>query len=218
MAISVVASNSAVGAATMTVTKPTGTADGDLMVAVTSCDNVGTYAALGAPAGWTLRGGLDSGANKSPVKVFTKTAASEGASYAFTCSSGEDGVGIITTLRGVTTNIADWVFSFSFDATTGTTRTAPSVSGVGELLLSYAMISQNGASSTVTIPSGMTVCDTDGTGYVAAGLAYLASPSNPTGTKSWTFGHTADFGGVTASILLAQPATTNTTNFFFGGA
>lgn len=218
MAISVVASNSAVGGAgTITVTKPTGTADADIMVAVSSCDNVGTYAGLTAPAGWTLRGGLDSGASKSPVKVWTKTAASEGANYAFGCTNGEDGVTIITTLRGVTTTVTDWLYSFTFDATTGTTRTAPSISGVGEMLLSYAMISQNGASSTVTVPSGMTLCDSDGTGFVAAGLAYLLSPSNPTGTKSWTFGHAADFGGVTASILLAQPATTNTTNFFFGG-
>jgi|SRR6185503_1121039 len=217
MTISVVASSSNVGGAgTITVTKPTGTANGNTMVAVSSCDNAGLYAALTAPTGWALLGGLDSGSGKSPIKIWTKVAASEGTSYAFGCTNGEDGVTIITTLTGVTTSISNWICSFNFETGTGTTRTAPSITGSGEMLLSYSMISQNGAAATFTTPSGMTECDANNTGFVAAQLAYLVSPSNPTGTKSWVASHAADFGGVSASILLANPST-NTTNFFFGG-
>lgn len=66
---------------TVTVTKPSQTADGDLMIAVT----VGPVATVTPPAGWTLMASyVDTTAVQS--NLYKKIASSEGASYQFTWS------------------------------------------------------------------------------------------------------------------------------------
>lgn len=69
-------------AANLTINKPTGTADGDILVAFISKDNT---AAVTAPAGWNLIG--EATANAYYSGAWWKRAASEGASWQWTFTS-----------------------------------------------------------------------------------------------------------------------------------
>jgi hypothetical protein len=71
---------SGTSANSVTVTKPSQTADGDLMLAVT----VGPVATVTPPAGWTLLGSFTDTTVQS--NLYKKIASSEGASYAFSFS------------------------------------------------------------------------------------------------------------------------------------
>lgn len=213
MAGSFVAAASVQGAGTMTCANPTGTVLGDVMTAFVSTD-YGTYAAMTAPTGWTLRGGYDAGSNAIHVKVFTKTAgASEATSYAFPQGTSSDGTVNIVTARGCTET--GLIISVVFDTSTSTSRAAPSLTGAvaGAVLLCGAMLLNAGASPptrTFTPPSGMTECaDIQAGNYTASTVAYLLGPSSPTGTKTFTCSGVAnvDVGGIQSSIVLQQSAT-----------
>src|SRR3990167_2694435 len=75
----------------LNITKPTGTADGDLLVAhiASSLDAVDNHV-VSTPAGWTLLFEQEVGAsaNSGCMTIFYKVASSEGASYNFTNASG----------------------------------------------------------------------------------------------------------------------------------
>lgn len=81
------------GVSSKSVTKPTGTADGDLLVAIMGSDpDTVSASSLDAPAGWTLRSTSPTGgaATAGWMKFWTKTAASEPSSWTFTTSSLSD--------------------------------------------------------------------------------------------------------------------------------
>lgn len=67
----------------VTVTKPAGTADGDLLVAVIAEAGTG---AITAPAGWTLAGDATAGTSLRSA-IYWKIASSEGASWTWTLAS-----------------------------------------------------------------------------------------------------------------------------------
>lgn len=82
---------SGVSATSVTVTKPTGTADGDLLIAITHSP---ASSSITAPAGWTRLGTFD---DPSQIRsaIYKKFASSEGASYAWTFgTAGAIGVSI----------------------------------------------------------------------------------------------------------------------------
>jgi len=72
---------------TLTISKPSGTADGDILLAIIAAFTFGALTSVSAPSGWTeiARGYPDE--NLWAV-IFWKRASSEGASYDFTCSGG----------------------------------------------------------------------------------------------------------------------------------
>lgn len=71
-----------------TLTKPSGTVDGDLLVACHICVLNGTLPSVTGPAGWTLVSGfptdVSDGSFKGQLRVYYKQASSEGASYTWT--------------------------------------------------------------------------------------------------------------------------------------
>lgn len=81
----------------MTINKPTDTADGDLMVAFITRSN--PEAITNTPAGWDLRG-YQSNDNDYTRWVYTKIAASEGANYTWDWSLYVQTAGWIGTYRG----------------------------------------------------------------------------------------------------------------------
>lgn len=197
---------------TLTVSKPTGTVEGDVMIAL-----LAYYSALtinSAPAGWTLlttqTGGTDAG-----IKVYYKVAgASEPASYAWTISAGDDFVGIISTFYNVNTTTPIDAYGGQ-GGTTTTTLTAPSITTtVANTHLVYlaGFNDANVTGASATAPSGMTETDDyAGTlyswGYVA-GAAQAAAGA--TGTKAATLAT----GHQYAAVLLALkplPAVAGTT-------
>lgn len=210
MAGSIVNAASVASATTSLVcNKPTGTAQSDVLVAAVATD-FATYAAMTAPGGWTLRAGHDQGANSIHLKVFTLTAgAAEGSTYTFVQGASSDGVCTIVAVRGV--EEAGLIAPTpTYTSTTGSTRTAPTVSGAnsGAVLLAGAMTDGSGGLTTWTPPSGMTEQgDVQSATFTTQSVATLLDPGSPTGTKDFVCtGTPVAPGGVQWSlVLLATP-------------
>ncbi len=136
--VSVVASAtaSATGSQTLTITKPTGTTDGDLMImhVIYSDSTVST------PSGWTLKDSNTTASN-GYTYLFYKVASSEGASYSVvSVPSGNHGVlGTIVTLRNQASSPFDQQ-SKTVDTTTDTTANGTAITPTTKpqsLLLSF---------------------------------------------------------------------------------
>jgi hypothetical protein len=140
MAVTYVASNiapawpggSANNTSSITITKPTGTVDGDVMIA---CIVTGSGAIVSSPAGWTVIDIVDNASNLKMVTWY-KVANGEGASYNFTDDSGNTLPlnGSIQTFRGVDTSAP---INISGTATSTTTDpvTTPTVATTERALM-----------------------------------------------------------------------------------
>jgi hypothetical protein len=80
----------------VTITKPTGTVDNDVMLAALSCDG----GSITPPAGWTLVQSLPSTDADQIFEVYRRVAASEGANYQFNLSGVFEVVSAIVTYSG----------------------------------------------------------------------------------------------------------------------
>lgn len=88
----------AVGVATVTVTKPAGTVDGDILIAG-AVGGGASASAVTAPAGWT-QWGSDLAVGTTHGAFFWKRAASEGANYVFTSTGAAATEGQIVCVSG----------------------------------------------------------------------------------------------------------------------
>lgn len=127
MGLSYVASASITNAAGSTIQNqscavPTGTANGDTMIAIAYGPDTGT-ATLTAPTGWTSASTtVNDATNSLSATLFTRVAASEPSSYTWKASSSVIwGVGIVT-IRSASTSSP-----FDASATNSTTSSSPSV-------------------------------------------------------------------------------------------
>jgi hypothetical protein len=187
--------------------KPALTVDGNLMFAY-QFNDFGTHAGMTAPAGWSLLTGVDKGSSAEHLKIWTKVASSEGASYSWPMGSGVDGCVSIISLGGVNTNLASWQWATPVWSANSQTRTAASVSGAvpGSVLLCGTTADMNNTATTVTPPSGMTeLADVQSTTWAIQSIAGLVGPSNPSGTKAFVYSN-ANFwvtnGGIESSIII----------------
>ena len=122
---------------TITVSKPSGTAEGDTMYFVVYL--TASTGSITTPSGWTAiySNSVPASSTSSHASLFRKTAgASEPSSYSVTISSGRASASIIT-VRGAATS--DDATGEAVDTTAGLTVTAPDVTATGtnELLLSW---------------------------------------------------------------------------------
>lgn len=139
VAVRSVSSNSA-NANTVTVTKPSGTADGDYLVATCGTRN-GTCS---APAGWTSVGEVTYDTNRSTI--FYRIASSEGASYIFTNNGGASGIAVgITAITGAATGTAP-TYAGQANASSST-ATAPTITPAANSLI---MLVCSGNSSSIS--------------------------------------------------------------------
>lgn len=175
-----------VGTGNVSVTKPSGTVNGDLLVAFGFADPDG--AQLTAPGGWTSRGTGTSAAGFG--QVWTKVAASEGSSYTFTGSGSSDNAVSIVCVQGANTSSpldGGPTFANNGGASTSS-HSAPSVSpATSDALLLCGHWIIHGSSSTFTPPSGMTEQVDATSGWAAVEVSSVGlSSSGATGTKSAT--------------------------------
>ena len=142
----------------ITITKPTGTADGDLLVAILSfgADTGGDFS---PPAGWTVDPNIDNtfwtsetSGTRNKMAVYTKVASSEGADYTFTYGVTSRGAGQILRFSGAG--------SITTEAPTGNTsasNTAPSITAPVDGSLILALFSSTNTSrSDSTAPASWT--------------------------------------------------------------
>lgn len=171
---------SSASTASLSVAKPTGTIDGDVLIA---------FAASSANApilstGWTKRSENVSIAGS--FAVFSKTAASEGASWNFTCSADRMSVQVVC-VSGAT---AVEAFGAIPGTDSGDTGVAASVTTTSAGLLLGGFFNTAANSATVG-PAGMTVIDTLHQNYQQLNVYSQAlTIGGATGTRSalWTGG------------------------------
>lgn len=90
----------AIASATITINKPSGVADGDLMLAMITWASA-TVTVSAAPAGWThIRTTTGGGANNVSLATYWKIASGEGASYQWTISGAVQNSGAIWRITG----------------------------------------------------------------------------------------------------------------------
>jgi len=132
---------------TLVIDKPTGTIDGDIMIAFMG-NNLGDTGAWSTPAGWTEvydRGDGDM------MLVAYKVASGEGANYTFNASVSSNGYG------GQILTFANALFDVGGAATTSTSPlVAPSITVATANSVLLAMYIRQANGITFTTPSGMT--------------------------------------------------------------
>src|SRR6478735_6813500 len=208
----VIGATTATGTATFNVAKPAGITAGMLLIAVRSSD-WDTSANQPLPTGFTKlnTASYDGGTNQMHLQIGWKIATgSEPANYSFTVGASSDCVGAILAIDGM--DGTPVIVEGTPIAHTSSTYNAPSVTpnGTDDLLI-CALTTENGNNATaitLSAPSGMTqqTFAQSGGSWTAMNVSTLASPSNPTGVK--TFGETGTTthgAGVTISIKSAAP-------------
>lgn len=182
---------------TLTINKPTGTVDGDLMIAVMNCmSSSGTQTWTG-DTGWTE---IYDQASAPTLRIAYKVASSEGASYTFTNSYAlaECG-GTILAYRGAAYDVIGSVVT-----ATGTTPiVAPSITAVGGVLL--GCFADRIAGVTFTTPSGMASVSSNSVVRPSFNVFSETIVAGATGTRTST--PSGGAGSITGGILLAiKPA------------
>lgn len=199
----------------LSVNKPSGTVDGDVMVASVAVrpDTV----SITAPSGWTQVQSLASsntGAESVLMTTWTKVAASEGASYTWTFGASHTGaVGAISTYTGVD-NTTPVDASGSNTTTSAFTHTANSITTATASTMLVASYAFPSITNDWTAPSGMgeavDVASTTrpSTAGVSMEVAYLTRTSTgATGSFTASASSTGtDAGFGVAHLLALKPA------------
>ena len=205
--------------ASPTIAIPSGTASGDILVAIMGADNDGVSSAMTAPSGWVLQGS-DTSHAAGPMKVWTKVAtASEPSTYSFGFTSASDCNLTVLRVTGSSSSPMDGSVSFGGQTTASTSHTAPASSPTATNSLRIcawnAMIVNT---ATWSAPSGFTLDGTAAQGNYYAHLMVghkALSASGSTGTAVATTdnpNNSGGFGDVTCSFAIIS----NTGKIFAG--
>lgn len=177
-------------ATSLTINKPTGTVEGDLMVAVMGGNNNRTWT---GDTGWTEAADLT---NAPHCRVAYKIAgASEGASYTFAASGNGTYGGSILTYRYA---VYDTIGAYT---TSTNPLILPSISPSQSQSVLIATGFRDSASVTLGTPTGMTAritnADATSPSYIVCDQTVAAGP---TGTRSMSTGSTSSVAGIMLSI------------------
>ena len=180
------------GSGTVVINKPTGTIDGDIMVAVMHGGNGGTWT---GDTGWTEV--IDQGVTPN-LRAAYKVASSEGSSYTFTYSGSGSERGFIATFRGYQYDTAS--ASVTLLNGDGTLAITGITAAGGILIAAYALT--NGAGLGATTPSGMTsmVSDLSGSSGMAAFWQEVAAGATGTRSSNITGTNPVNNGGILIAI------------------
>jgi len=142
---------------TLTLTKPTGTAEGDLMIVFTG---LGENVAQTRPSGWQVLFTPPVSFTMTQLGYYKVATASEPSSYNFTTAASQDCVGVISTFYS-TAGYGEWFMgedNGNVESSSNTVSTGNVTSVDNSILISTFSI--DGAISTVlTPPSDMTLID-----------------------------------------------------------
>lgn len=178
----------------LTMAIPTGTADGDLIVAFLFNNNNASL--ISGPAGWT--NAVNDSVTANSVRVDYRTASSEPASYSWTCSSTSQISGIIISFRDLSYG------ALSLDAGT-LSRSAPSYPSIAApsfastLAGGVVFLSCNSTNTSTASATGMTQIDFVSFGKVSQSVFYESSTAaGATGdrTATWSIGSPSTLVGL----------------------
>lgn len=166
-------------APSLVINKPTGTVEGDLMLAVLSAVD-GAADASFASSGWSRLYAFDNGTDGGGAVLYKVAGASEGASYTFTNAS--DIIGSIVTYRNANVGVST---AYVTQTTTTVVVSGMTLPTAGCLFFAFYQNKDNAA--TFSTPSGMaSVVSRAGAG--AYNLFSEARGSGATGTRTSTVG------------------------------
>lgn len=198
----------------ITATRPTGTADGDLLVAVIFSDSGAATTDITAPAGWAVSGSPGTGPGGAKGWVYTKTASSEPATWSWNLNNAT--ANAVHTLRITGASGVEVVPSWGGSGSSSTSHVAPSISpaSTDALLVcaAYAIVASAGV-ATFTPPGGMTEATDLAPSDFSPGWAYSTTAhqqlaaSGATGTKTFTSSISSDGaagGSITVSLAIAS--------------
>jgi RHS repeat-associated protein len=200
------ASSGANAGTSITVTKPSGTVAGDVMVAGIVA-NGGSGVTITAPAGWVLQR-TENQLTSTATAVFTKVAgASEPASYAFTLSASKLVVGSISTYTGVdTANPVDGAGGAN-SGTSSTAISAPSVTTTTSNTRVIAVWGVRGATTFTPVTPVLERTDIATTGSFPMSMS-LGDRARSTAGATGTSDATASMAGFQATVTIALRAAT----------
>jgi hypothetical protein len=194
----------------VTVNRPSGLVDGDLMIAIPWSDDSLVHPA--APAGWTQVGTTQSQSGIGVGKVWQQVASGEPTSESWTVAGGNSAsiVWVLAIMGFDTTTPIDAAPVWAQNATASTTRTASAVSPAGAdslLIVSFFSLANNQGADAYTQPTGMTELGDTGDAvnpYVSSALDYQQlSASGTTGTRVSTATRSAKWLAVSLAIKSA---------------
>lgn len=181
-----------VAGSTLTISKPTGVVNGDLLVAFMSTGtNNGTWT---PPTGWTeVLDQSAGGAARPSVAVMYRVASSEGTSYSFV-STGSPVGGLIIAVRSAS-------YSSIGSLALTSSSTSITVSGLETTngVLAF-VVSDSGSGSTFTTMSGMTLGDVQNGTTVDHGLFYNLTATGTVANADFSYNGSAS---VMAGVMVA---------------
>lgn len=198
------------------VSKPTGTADGDILIAVFSGGlTSASILPVTGPAGWTeITGSPVSRTNAGytlGIRVYSKVASSEGASWTWTHGAADSEAYVIAITGGDTTTPVSPNASFAGSAGggDGLTITVPGLTTPrNDSFLIF--VSDNWDHAGLTAPAGTTPTFTTRYDNGASGVLYGASgvlaTAGATGTKTQTSGNTSSALPWLGALICVQAA------------
>lgn len=215
-----VASGNGTGSA-YSVTKPSGTVNGDLLIAAAASD-WGTLAASTVPTGFTAltTSDFDGGLNAVHLALGYKIASGEGASYSFPVGASADHVAALLRIdghdpAGVISQVAPVTISSGSGAIA-----APSITTgrTDDLLLCFGVVDGAGGGSggaiawTVTGAGLAEQIDRQSGSWTSLGVGSLQDPSTPSGTKTLVTAPTGHGAGCAATISIKSIAVAATSD------
>lgn len=142
--------NNGTGATTLVINKPTGVAEGNVMVATVTAKETG---AVTAPSGWTAIKNLTQGTALRQITYYKVATAGEGASYSWSLSTSRAASGGIVDYSGVNQTVPIDATASGMGESGNATAPSVTTSAANDLVLAIASF---GAGTTVTAASGTT--------------------------------------------------------------
>ena len=167
--------------ASLSVTKPTGTIDGDILVAfVTSDANTSI-----ASTGWTVQ--TQNASVFGTFAILTKTAASEGASWNFTAASSKMMAQVVCVSGAASIDVVG-----TFPApSSGSPQVATAITPTGAGLMLGAFFNGSATNTVSSPPAGMDFIDSQTQAYQGLFAYSEIVPSGSTGSRSITWAGTS---------------------------
>jgi hypothetical protein len=180
----------------LTINKPSGVVEGDLMIVNICQANSNNNPTL---SGWTLIAGANQGNYRYTAIMYKVATASEGASYTFTLGTGTDAaVGSIIAFSGVDPSSPFDVATGTLSTGAGTTATA---TGITPITNNAAIVFIGGSFNTSwggwsgTTPSFTEIMEFNDGGNLSVAAAWGILPTaGATGNKNVTLGENAYYG------------------------
>lgn len=179
-------------ASSLTITKPTGTVDGDVMIAIINANDSATT--ITPPTGWTLIRSITSGDTISAnISTYYKAASSEGADYQFSFSASVRAAGAISTFIGVrTTDVID--VENGRTTISNTNKISPDITTTEDnTMLVFLTAADSGTTINHTPPIGMIEAADSGS-VSGCEIAYFSKA---------TSGATGTYVGISSSVAIS---------------